>query len=272
MSETSILPGAAPSTDSGIDMVPPGTGFDETEGGDRRRIVILGGVVGAVVIAAAAFLFLHKGSSTDSNATFTPHSTSAPGTPTHTGGKPSVGKPSGSKGHPGNHHPGNHHPGKPATLPKKAKNATVRDPFEALVQPPVATSGNAESTTTVNAPGGGTDTTHGDGTTTTPVTQPTEPVTQPTQPTTTTTGGGKTVGAPLWIQLTKVNSDKATFKVGYAHHKFRRFVVQAPKSSAQRGTVFDKIFALIGIQNGQVTIQIGDDTPFDLTKGVSHVV
>ncbi|MBV9486435.1 MAG: hypothetical protein JO246_10290, partial [Frankiaceae bacterium] len=167
---------------------------------------------------------------------------------------------------------GNHAPGKPATLPKKAKKTSVRDPFKALVLAPVATSGTAESTTTVNAPGGSQNTTTtNDGTTTTPVTQPSQPVT-PSQPPTTPPGHGKTSGAPLWIQLMHVTGDRATFNVGYAHHKFRKFVVQAPKASAQRGTVFDKIFALIGIQNGAVTIQIGDDTPFDLTKGVSHVV
>jgi hypothetical protein len=36
--------------------------------------------------------------------------------------------------------------------------------------------------------------------------------------------------------------------------------------------VFDKVFALIGIQRGVATIQIGDATPFDLTTGIAHSV
>jgi hypothetical protein len=80
-------------------------------------------------------------------------------------------------------------------------------------------------------------------------------------------------GQPLWIRLVSTNGDKsATFDVGYPHHKFHRFKVLAPPPSATRGTVFDKVFALLGIQSGTVTMQIGDATPFDLSTGVAHSV
>jgi hypothetical protein len=100
----------------------------------------------------------------------------------------------------------------------------------------------------------------------------TSPVTTPTTPTTTTTGTGKTSGGPQWIQLMSVHGQDATFNVGYAHHKFRRFTVSAPKAGSTTGTVFDKIFALIGVQSGEATVQIGDGTPFDLETGISHTV
>jgi hypothetical protein len=255
MTETSILPGAAPSTDSGIDMVPPGTGADESEGGsNRRRLLILGAVAGLIVLAAAGYLLLHKSSPSTKVLTPPPTSTTVP----QHASQPSGTKQSTPKGKANS--------GKPTSLPKVAKHASVRDPFVPLVIAPVATSGGASSTTTVTAPTG-----------TTPVTQPTTgttPVTQPTTGTTTTTpgNGGKTAGSPLWIQLMRTHGRRAIFKVGYAHHKFRRYSVQAPTATSERGTVFDKVFALIGIQNGQVTLQIGDATPFDLTRGIAHNV
>jgi hypothetical protein len=262
MTETSTINGPATSSDSGIDMVSPAAGVDDVDGGNRRRLVILGAVVGVVVLAAAAFLLLHKGSSSTPDQTFVPrssHPVAAPSSASHSGATKGSSKSGNGSGH----------QSQPTKLPKKAKRPSVRDPFKALVLPPVTTSGTASSTTTVTAPSAQP---------TAPVgVQPSQPVVQPVpQPTsssTTTPGhGGKTTGAPLWIQLMKTHLDKATFKVGYAHHKFRKFVVQAPKPSSQQGTVFDKVFALIGIQNGAATIQIGDDTPFDLTTGVSHVV
>jgi hypothetical protein len=261
MSETSILPGAAPA-DSGLDIAPPGTGpADDGEGGgDRRRLLVLvGAVFGVIILGAAAFLLLHKGGSSSDNSTFVPHSITPAGS-TPNGTTPTK-APSGS---------GNNSGHQPKTLPKKAKNNNVRDPFKALVLAPVDTSGGAQSTTTV---------TPASTEPTAPDTQPTAPVdTNPstapssTPPSTSTHGSGKTSGPPLWLQLMGVHGQKATFKVGYSHHKFRKFVVGAPEATDAAGTVFDKVFALIGVQNGQATVQIGDDTPFDLTKGVSHVV
>jgi hypothetical protein len=259
MTETSILPGAAPATDSGIDMVPPGTGVEESDSGsNRRNLMILGAIAGVIVLAAAAFMLLHK--SSPAAQPFVPHS--AAGAPSNPAPAHSAKPGANGSGH------GNSNGGKPATLPKKAKHSAVRDPFAALVLAPVQTSGDASSTTTVTAPSAAPSQP--------PVgTVPTEPVIQPTDggtQTTTPGNGGKTTGAPLSIQLKGVTGQKATFDVFYAHHKFRKFVVEAPRPSSQRGTVFDKIFALIGIQNGQVTIQIGDDTPFDLSTGISHAV
>jgi hypothetical protein len=241
MTETSILPGAAPSTDAGLDMVPPGPPSDEPEGGNRRRLLILGAIAGVIVLAAAAYMLLHKSSSSPTVAS----PVTSTGVVHHA--TPKAPKPPNRKGH----------AGKGTSLPKKAKHQTVRDPFEALVTLPVQTTGGATSTTTVPAPTTSTGTT---------------PVVTPPTTGTTTKGSGKTAGGPQWIQLTGTHGQTAIFKVGYAHHKFRLFDVDAPKPSSNTGTVFDKIFALIGVQNGQATLQIGDATPFDLTMGVAHVV
>ena len=227
MTETSILPGAEPSTDEGVDMVPPGTGPEESDGGHRRRLMIIGAIAGVIVLAAAAYMLLHKSPSTP--APFVPRSGAVHTTTPSHAPKPSKGN------------------GNPKTLPKKANHPTVRDPFDPLILAPVTTNG---------APTTGT-----------------APVPQPTAPTTTTPGSGNPAnGSPIWIELMKTRGRSAVFDVGYAHHSFRKFVVQAPKATSQHGTVFDKVFALIGVQNGQVTLQIGDATPFDLAKGVSHTV
>jgi hypothetical protein len=77
---------------------------------------------------------------------------------------------------------------------------------------------------------------------------------------------------PLWVQLINVHGRMATFDVGYAHHKFRRYHVQAPLSSSRQATVFDKVFALVGIDGNIVTVQIGDDAPFPLVTGIAHTV
>jgi hypothetical protein len=251
MSDTSILPGAGPSTESDVDMVPPGTGVEESESvGDRRRILIIGAVAGAIVLAVAAYMLLHGGSSS-STQTFVP---------THAGGTGHSAAPTPRQGGSGNNG-GNS--SKAPTLPKKAKHQSVRDPFKPLVLAPVTTDTGPTTTTTVKAPK------------TLPSTSPTTPVapTTPVSPPPSGTSSPPTTGAgPQWIQLKRVHGRTAVFDVGYRHHKFRRFAVQAPPAGSQQGTVFDKIFALIGIQNHGATIQIGDDTPFDLTKGVSHVV
>jgi hypothetical protein len=160
----------------------------------------------------------------------------------------------GSKGHLGSQ-----------TLPKRAQRGLVRDPFKPLVTAPVASSQQG-STTTVSPPPAAPTTSLGSGTTTQPTTAP---VVIPSQPSQVTTPAGQ----PIWIRLVSTDGDRsATFDVGYPHHKFHRFKVLAPSARSTQGTVFDKIFALLGIQNGEVTLQIGDATPFDLSKGVSHSV
>lgn len=246
MTETSILPGAEPATGEGVDMVPPGVSAEDTDGGDRRKLLIIGAIVGAIVLAAAAYMLLHKSSS--STEPFVPRPATGAVravTPSHA--------PNPSKGD-----------GSPKTLPKKANHPNVRDPFDPLVTAPVTTGGAPASTTKVTAPTAAPTTPPGTGT---------APLPAPTPPTTTTTGTGKpATGGPKWIELMNIHGRSAVFDVGYAHHSFRKFVVQAPTPNSSHGTVFDKVFALIGVQNGQATLQIGDATPFDLAEGVSHTV
>lgn len=264
MTESSILPGAAPTTESGIDMVPPGTDVEETDGGDRRKLMIIGGIAAVVVLVVVAFVLLHKGSASDG--TFVPHSTQAAPPPSSSKlNSPTKGASNGASS--------TDTGGTRANLPKRSHAAQVRDPFHPLVTAPVDTSGGATSTTTVTAP-----TTSTDGSTSTGSTTGTSPTDGNTDGSTGSTSGTGTTGAtssatgPLWIQLMNVHGRMATFDVGYAHHKFRRFHVQAPLASSHQATVFDTVFALVGISGGQVTLQIGDDAPFQLTTGIAHTV
>jgi hypothetical protein len=228
---------------------------DEGDGGNRRRLMLIGGVAAVVIIAVAAYMLLHKSSSP--TGTFTPPK--SPATAGHTGGASHGTTKSGST-----------KAGK--VIPKKSRTTLVRDPFKPLVVAPqsaaagTSTGSNPVSTTTVPQ-----QSTTGTGGSTTPVIIPTTPSGggQPTGG----THGQTTSGSPLWIQLVSTQgTHAAVFDVGYAHHKFRRFKVIAPSPSSSRGTVFDGEFALLGIQGGEVTIQVGDDTPFDLTRGVAHTV
>jgi hypothetical protein len=245
MSETSILPGAGSSTESDADMVPPGTGFDDVEGaGDRRRFLIIGAVAGVIVLIVAAYLLLRGGGS----------SSPEPFVPSNAGPVPSAAPSAGSGG--------NNNGGHTPTLPKKAKHASVVDPFNPLVLPPVTASTGPVSTTKVKAGPPTLPTAPPAPVVTAPV--PTAPPSEPANP--------QSNNGPQSIQLKRIHGRVAVFDVFYPHHKFRRFAVEAPKAGSQSGTVFDKIFSLIGIQNSQATIQIGDDTPFDLSKGVSHTV
>jgi hypothetical protein len=164
-------------------------------------------------------------------------------------------------------------------VPKKVKQPQARDPFHPLVIDSVTTSGGATSTTTVTAPTTTTDSSTSTGTTTgTTAGTGTTGTTAGTGTTTGTTSGTGTTGttssanAPQWIQLMNVHGRMATFDVGYAHHKFRRFHVQAPLASSHQATVFDTVFALVSVAGGQVTLQIGDDAPFQLVTGIAHTV
>jgi hypothetical protein len=245
MTETPIMSGGATATDDGVGMLPSQSDGDGGEGGaNRRRLLIIGTVAGIIILAAAAYLLLHKSSST-TTATVVPRGVvkAAPVKPKAVTKTPT-------------------HKAASTTLPKVAKHPVARDPFLALVTAPVTTGGTAASSSTVGAP------------TTTPTTGTTtgtQPIVTPTTGTTTTTGTGKTAGGPLWIQLISANGTTAHFKVGYAHSKFRNFTVQAPKATSDQATIFAKIFALIAVQNGEATVQIGDGAPFILTQGISHV-
>jgi hypothetical protein len=235
MTDTSILSEGAASTD-GTGMLPDQGDGDGAEGGNRRRLLIIGTVAGVIILALAAYLLLHKGSSSSSSSGgLVPRGVvqSAPAKAHHAA--KTTKKAASTK------------------LPKVAKGPAAKDPFKALILPPVVTSGAPASTSTVA-----------------PTTAPTTPVTTPTTGPTTNPGSGQSAAGPLWIELTSATGNIANFKVGYAHHKFREFTVRAPKASSDQGTVFAKEFALISVQDGAATVQIGDGAPFILTVGISH--
>jgi hypothetical protein len=250
MSETSILPGAAPAPVAGNAGVPMPPEFDDGPNDDRRRVMIIGGIVAAVVVVIAAYLLLHKGSSSDNTAGAVPKGTPPAAAPT-------------TASHHGSAKSGSHNGA--STLPKRAQRLHVRDPFNPLVVPPVSDSTQQGTTTTVSPPPAAP--------VTVPSTGPSAPVIIPTSQPTTNPVVNTPAGQPIWIRLVSTNGSKsATFDVGYPHHKFHRFRVLSPSAGATHGTVFDKVFALLGIQGGTVTLQVGDATPFDLTKGVAHSV
>lgn len=246
MTDTSILP--PPGVDAGAGLPgEPAPGFDDEPTGDRRRLLIIGGVVGVVLIAVVAYLLLKGGggSSTPSASGLVPH-----GTP-HAVAPP----PGGSQGGSSKASTGGAKAG--TTLPKKSHKQLARDPFKPLISVAAgggSATGSAGSTTTVTP-----------ATTQAPGTVPTTPA----------QGGAPdaSAGPPVAIRLVSVHGDQsAVFEVTYRHHKTFRFDVAAPSATSSRGTVFAQDFALLGIQGQEVTLQIGDDTPFDLKRGVSHPV
>lgn len=241
MSDTSILPGAA--APAGGTAVPAPPGFDDEGGGDdRRRLFIIGGAILTVLIVVVAYLLLSGGSSSSDSGTPTtgliPHGTPAASasTPAAAGGSSSGAK---------------HHAG--TVLPRKVK-PKLRDPFKPLITVAVPGAGTVVGSTSVSpAPSSA------------PGTVPTSPA----------EGGApsKSLGAPRAIRLLRVHGAKsALFEVSYAHHQVFRYDVVAPSATSQQGTVFAQDFALLGIQGSEVTIQVGDDTPFDLRVGASHTV
>jgi hypothetical protein len=266
MTESSILPGGVPGGGGGGVGVPTPYGFDdEPGGGDRRRLMILGGIAGVVVLLLAAYLLLHGsggGSSNDSSTGLVPR-----GTP-NAAVSPSPSSTSGGNGTKPQQSPG-------TKLPPKSHTRLARDPFKALFStaPPSAGGGAATGTDTGETGTGGA-----------PVTVTTvgpEPVTStgtvipggPSEGGTPSsgTGGVTTQGDPIWVELISTNGVKdAVFDVGYQAHKFRRFTVSAPAAGSTAGTIFDDEFSLLSIQGRQVTLQVGDDTPFDLHEGVEH--
>lgn len=224
---------------------------DAVDSDNRRKLAIAGAVVAVLVVFVAAF-FLMKGKGGD-NAAVPPHVTPPPAsTATQTGTTAQAAK--------------------PVHLPKSYAGVVGRDPFKALyVAPKDAPAGSGSSTTTSN--GGSSVTTTP--TVTTPVTTPTGTTTGTTTPTGTTTGTSSAPGpnyVPVWVELVKVHgTSSATFVVGYTNGKRSKTVtfagVQAPSGVR---TVFADVFSLLSIQNGTATVQVGDGTPFDLTKGFSN--
>ncbi|HVW79673.1 MAG TPA: hypothetical protein VHB69_01875 [Mycobacteriales bacterium] len=243
MSDPSILPGSELPPESGGAPFPD---FDDEGGDDRRRLYLIGGGVAVVLVLIVGFLLLHGGGSSSNDLGAVPQ-----GTPNASLVSPSPNSSTGAGGS-----------GKNAAgtkLPKKTHVLLARDPFKPLFVVPTAPAGGSGSATVGTAnvgPGSGSFTFPSGG----------------------ASGGGAptqvpaSYGPPIWIELIHAGSKDAVFDVGYAHGKKFRFDVTAPAPSAVQGTVFDEEFALLGIQDGSVTVQVGDATPFDLRPGVSHPV
>jgi hypothetical protein len=236
MTENSIFPTGSDNTQPHGEQDSPEEGG--LAGANRAKLLIAGGVAGVVVVAAAAFMLLHGGSSPSNVATgAVPHGTFK--------------APAAAVAHSG---------GKSTTLPKKSKVQAGRDPFAALYVAPVTTGTAVGGTTTV-------------GSTPTPAPTSTAPVAGPTPTPTPTAPAVGPLGAPTYLQLLSTKGSRsATFRVGYAHHKFKQFAVEAPPSGASTGTVFATDFALIRVKDGVATVQIGDGPPFDLNQGVARQV
>lgn len=248
MTETSILPTGA---GTGVPAGPPDVADEPTD--DRRRLVIIGGAVAAVLVIVVGYMLLSGGGGSSAGTSGavprgTPRTVTSPASaPAGNGGSTGGGGQGASSA-------GNNSAGKAGTaLPKTSHRQLAKDPFKPLA---VATTGGNKtgSTTTVSGTA-----------TTTPGTVPTSP----------SDGGAPdaSVGSPQAIRLVDLLGDsEAVFDVTYAHHQVFRFVVAAPPPSSPNGTVFAQDFALLGIQGRDATVQIGDDTPFDLKKGSSHPV
>lgn len=229
---------------------------DAVDSANRRKLAIVGAVAAVLVVFVAAF-FLLKGNGSSNNAATIPPHVVPPASSGTTAGTGAAAKPAAA-----------------VHLPKAYTGNVGRDPFKALYVQPQPKSGGA---------GGGTTTTTTVATTpgTTPVTVPasttngtTTGTTGSTPPATgTTTGTGLSADyVPVWVELVKVNgTSSATFTVGYTNGKRSRSVTYA-NVAAPTGvrTVFAKVFSLLSIQNGTATVQVGDGTPFDLTKGFSN--
>ena len=213
---------------------------------NRRKLALVGAVVAVVVVLIGAFFMLKSKGGTADTAALPPHVA----LPAASGQTSSV---TGAAAAP-----------KPIKLPKPFAGVIGRDPFKALYVPPAPKTSSAPTgaasnpvvappTATVPSTGGSTVTT----------------------PTTGSTSGNQSVGSnfdPVWVDLVHVTgTSSATFVVGYTDGKKNTqvtYTVSAPQSSTR--TVFGRVFSLLSIQNGTVTVQMGDGTPFDLSRGFSN--
>jgi hypothetical protein len=211
----------------------PAPDFDDESGDDRRRLMLIGGGVVLVLVIVVAYLMLRGGGSSSDDLGVVPR-----GTP-HSAAAPAAG----SDGHGGNTAADSDKAG--SALPKKSKRDLAKDPFKPLVQ-------DEQTTTGAGAASG----------------------TSPTGPSVGPPAGSDEVaaGTPVAVRLVSVTASSAVFDVTYAKHQVFRFEVPAPAPGSIKGTVFAKVFSLLGIQGHEVTLQIGDDTPIDLKKGASHTV
>lgn len=246
---------------------PPLLDQDESVAGDnRKKLAIVGALVAVLVGLIAAFFLMKGGGSSDTAATPT---TPAPagattGTPADAGSSTGQGGGKATAEH-------------PVKLPKKFHGSIGRDPFKPLYVEPVAKAPKAtpgDSTgTTGDTTGAGVPVPGGD-TGGTPVTVPTDNgggTPNPTPSTPPTTLGGQY--DPVWVALVKVHGTKtATLAVGYSNGTKSKTLmfddIAAPKDTLR--TVFARVFSLLSIQDGTVTVQFGDGTPFDLSPGYAH--
>jgi hypothetical protein len=238
MSDTSILPTA----DSG--SAAPGVPvpfFDDGPGDDRRRLMIIGGIVAGVLVLVVGFLLLHGGGSSDEATGAVPRGTPHPVTSPAQQPANGSGKAADSNSKAG------------TKLPKASNRRLAKDPFKPLV---------VDNTSTAKGGSSDSGTVSGSGTTNA---TPLNPGTVPP-------------GTAVSIRFVKTVLDAsgnraAEFAVTYTSpHSVATFDVGPPVAGAASGTVFANVFALLGVQGDVVTIQVGDDTPFDLRKGASHSV
>jgi hypothetical protein len=206
---------------------------------NRRKLAIVGAIVAVVVVLIAAF-FLMKGKGGDSAATVPPHVV-----PPASNGSTHAAAPA-------------KHAKTAVRLPKAYNGVVGRDPFKALYVQPAdnpATAGStgdgATSSTGATVPAG--------------TTTPGNTSTGTTTPVTTTPGTTTPVYRPVWIRLTKLTANSATFDVGFSNHKnlkVRHFTESRPSPGSPK--VFAHNFALLRLSASQVVVQFGDGTPFVL--------
>ena len=210
---------------------------DETPDANKRKLAVVGAIVAVLVVLIAAF-FLMKGGSATPPPAAAPTSGVPAATTTTTGAAAA-----------------------PATkLPKSFKGVIGRDPFKALYTAPVTKSGDGSTT-------GSTPTTTGTttGGTTTPTDSTTGTTTGTTTPVTTTPGTTTPVSRPVWIRLTSLTANSATFDVGFSDHKnlkVKHFTVTGPAKGTP--SVFARNFALLRVNSQRAVLQYGDGTPFVL--------
>jgi hypothetical protein len=262
MSETSILPTAADAGSAAPGAPTPY--FDEEPGDDRRRLMIIGGIVAGVLVLVVGYLLLKGGGSSDDASGLVPHGTPhAVASPATQGGSGQAGSGSGQAASGGGNKAG-------TKLPKQSNRRLAKDPFKPLI---ADTGGSSGSSGTAGAGSGSTGTPTGTSTGTSTGTG-----TGTTTGTPTGTDTGVPAGSPTSIRLVSVEAGAsgaptATFAITYRSHQVAKFTgIVAPAPGSKTGTVFANDFALLGIQGHVVTIQFGDDTPFDLKKGVNHIL
>lgn len=203
---------------------PPAPRVDDSVAGpDRRKLYLVGGLVGIVVLAAAAYFLLFSGGGSSSNSSFfVPHAKVK---------QPAAAAPKAAK---------------PVALPKTNTAPVGRDPFKALVVPPVvapaasAAPAPSASASAAPAPASG-----GSGS-------------AQTQPAT-----------PTWIELDSYTATTATFRVAYSDGTTMVWQnVKAPSSGGS--TTFATYFAFLKLSGGVATVQMGDGKPFTLTQGFAN--